>query len=440
MPDFASSSDAAVQTQLERIEALSPGRDILGLERISALMEALDNPHQKLPPVFHVAGTNGKGSTCAFLRAAIEASGKNCHVYSSPHLVRFNERIRISGKLIENAQLADLLKRVLDAAEDINPSFFEVTTAAALLEFSQSPADACIIEVGLGGRLDATNVIASPLACGIANLGIDHEAFLLAPEQNTPDDPMTRIAWEKAGIAKKDIPLVVGKYLPEMNAIIADHAQNIGASLYVQGRDWGIDDDLIYKDSKGAIPLPQPAMDGPHQRDNAALAIAMLRHQNVITISEQAMQKAMQDAHWPARLQRLSDGPLKSIVPNHALWLDGGHNRNAGDALAKHFDAVLSNKTPQIHLIIGMLSNKDPSSILAPLEHHIKSIAVLPVEGHEHHDASAFTMDAITASSCNDVRQALRNMANLSKDDIVLIAGSLYLAGEVLSANQQLPD
>ena len=228
MPDHAHSDDPAVQTQLNRLTMLSPGRDVLGLERIAELMDRLGNPHLALPPVFHVAGTNGKGSTCSFLRAAIEAAGMTAHVYTSPHLVRFNERIRVAGTLISDATLAPLLSEVLDCSEDIAPSFFEATTAAAFLAFARTPADAAIIEVGLGGRLDATNIIAAPTVCGIASLGIDHEAFLLAPEEIVPAEPLTRIAFEKAGIAKANAPLITMAYTPAMAAAIAAQAARVG--------------------------------------------------------------------------------------------------------------------------------------------------------------------------------------------------------------------
>jgi dihydrofolate synthase/folylpolyglutamate synthase len=242
---------------------LSPGRDVLGLERILAILARLDNPQNKLPPVFHVAGTNGKGSTCAFLRAAIEAGGLKIHVYTSPHLVRFNERIRLAGKLIEDEYLAELLARVLDISADINPSFFEATTAAAFIAFAETPADACILEVGLGGRLDATNVVSRPVATGIAELGIDHEGFLLAPEAGAPDDPMIRIAWEKAGIAKKNAPLLTQKYAAEMLHVIADHAADIGAQHFPRGEEWDAavyEGQLHYKDARGKFNLPLPAL------------------------------------------------------------------------------------------------------------------------------------------------------------------------------------
>ena len=231
--DFARSSDPAVQHQLDRLAALSPGRDILGLERITALLDRLGNPERKLPPVLHVAGTNGKGSTCAFLCAVIEAAGLSAHVYTSPHLVRFNERIRVAGKLIDDAPLAALLEEALDSAGDLSASFFEVTTAAAFLAFARTPADACIVEVGLGGRLDATNVIPKPAACGIAALGIDHQAFL--------GERLADIAGEKAGIARSGVPLVTLAYSDAAEASIEAAVAATGAVRLKQGTDWSVD-------------------------------------------------------------------------------------------------------------------------------------------------------------------------------------------------------
>ncbi|MEE9433497.1 MAG: folylpolyglutamate synthase/dihydrofolate synthase family protein [Sphingorhabdus sp.] len=439
MPDHAQSDSPAVQSQLDRFAQLSPGRDVLGLERIAALMNALGNPHQKLPPVFHVSGTNGKGSTCAFLRAAIEAAGMSAHVYTSPHLVRFNERIRVAGKLIEDEALAPLLAEVLDAAEkhDIGPSFFEATTAAALLGFSRTPADACILEVGLGGRLDATNIVERPAVCGISSLGIDHESFLLTPEDGTPDDPLTRIGWEKAGIAKAGAPLVVGHYPAAVNAIIADHAATVSAPLLARKKDWDAaiyEGRIAYRDAKGALKLPLPRMAGLHQADNAALAIAMLRHQSAIQIPEAALAAAMEWTLWPARLQLLEQGPLAdTLAAETEIWLDGGHNVGAGKALAEHFGSAAENS---LHLIIGMLAGKDPAAIVAPLNGKLASITVLPVTGHAHHEVEAFGSNARQAG---DLHEALKSLA-IKPGELVLIAGSLYLAGEALLANGQLPD
>ncbi|MEW4466610.1 folylpolyglutamate synthase/dihydrofolate synthase family protein [Parasphingorhabdus sp. JC815] len=440
MADGARSDHPAVQEQLDRLFYLSPGRDVLGLERINAVMGLLGNPHQKLPPVFHVAGTNGKGSTCAFLRAAIEAEGLKTHIYSSPHLVRFNERIRLSGSLIEDDYLALLLTQVLDKSEHINPSFFEATTAAAMLAFAETPADACIMEVGLGGRLDATNIVPHPVATGIAALGIDHEAFLLSPEENTPNAPSVRVAWEKAGIAKRGAPLLTQKYHDDMAAAIAEHAVKTGAQYLPRGEKWDAviyEHQLHYRDDRGKLTLPLPTLTGAHQAENASLAVAMLRHQDTIEISDAAFRAAMEWAKWPARLQKLSPGPLRDILPSDCeTWLDGGHNVNAGEALAAHFTNY---PNQSIHIIIGMLANKDPSAIIKPLKSKIASITVVPVDGHEAHVADNFAAIDMTIASAPDMAAALKLVA-ARNPQTALIAGSLYLAGAVLDANWQLPD
>ena len=438
MADFAQSDNAKVQAQLDRLAALSPGRDTLGLERISELCARLGNPQELLPPVFHVAGTNGKGSTCAFLRASVEAAGLSCHVYSSPHLVRFNERIRVSGKLIADDYLAELLSEVLDHAEGLQASFFEVTTVAAFLAFARTPADACILEVGLGGRLDATNIITAPAICGIASLGIDHEGFLLAAEDGVPDmPPLDRIAFEKSGIAKIGVPLVCQKYASSMLAEIAKQAMSVGAKMLDRGETWDAviyEGSLHYRDTKGKLTLPVPRMAGAHQAENAALAVAMLRHQSAINIPESAMAAAMEWTRWPARMQRLARGPLTELLPaGTEVWLDGGHNVDAGLAVAAHFAA----DNRRIHLVTGMLSNKDPSAVIAPLSEKLLSITVLPIAGHDHHDAAAFGPNAIAAP---DITKAIQSLTIDPDHEILLIAGSLYLAGEVLKANNQIPE
>ena len=270
MADHAVSDDPQVQAQLDRLWALSPGADILGLERITRLLERLGDPHRALPPVFHVAGTNGKGSTCAFLRAAMEADGKSVHVFTSPHLVRFNERIRVAGQLIEDAPLAGYLARVLDIAEGVNASFFEVTTTAAFLAFAEQTADACIVEVGLGGRLDATNVIVDPVVCGVAQLGIDHQAFL--------GDTLAQIAAEKAGIAKAGAPLVTQRYPESLFPVMEAAAEKAGTRWIGQGDGWDAAtyrDRLHYRDAQGRLDTPLPRLAGAHQVQNAALAFAM---------------------------------------------------------------------------------------------------------------------------------------------------------------------
>jgi dihydrofolate synthase / folylpolyglutamate synthase len=440
MADHAVSDNPAVQAQLDRLATLSPGADILGLERITALLGALGDPHLSLPPQFHVAGTNGKGSTCAFLRAGLEADGRSVHVYTSAHLVRFNERIRIAGKLVEDALLATTLERVLNAGGAIGASFFEVTTAAAFLLFAEHPADACIIEVGLGGRLDATNVLPRPAVCGIAQLGIDHEAFL--------GSSLREIAGEKAGIAKSGVPLITHKYAPEIGAVIGAAAAKADARWLSMGSEWDAAtyrDRLHYRDEAGRLDTPLPRLAGPHQPINAALAIAMLRHQTALTVSEAAIKAAPIWAHWPARLQRLDAGPLVMQINRNGqdrpVWLDGGHNAGAGAVLGAYFDSErLEGK--RLEIVVGMLANKDVEGFLTPLMQSAGHIHVLPVQGHECHPPEHFAAIAeswgIGCTAHHDAAAAAEALADL--DAPVLICGSLYLAGEVLRLNGQLPD
>ena len=396
MPDHAISSDPAVQAQLDRLTMLSPGKDVLGLTRIAVLLERLGNPHLNLPPVFHVSGTNGKGSTCAFLRGAIEAAGMTTHVYSSPHLVRFNERIRIAGKLIDDATLSALLSEVLDHAEGLEASFFEVTTAVAFCAFARTPADACIVEVGLGGRLDATNVLTQKYSASMANT-------------------------------------------------VATQATLHNAPLHARGESWDAavyDGRLHYRDAAGKLNLPLPRMTGAHQADNAALAIAMLRHQTAIHIPESALSAAMEWTRWPARMQTLSAGPLTDRLPTGStVWLDGGHNPDAGAAIAKTLE-----DGPPVHVIIGMLMNKDALGFLTPFAHKIETLYAVPIAGHDHHDPLGLCRIATdrlgiaVAAPAGDVDAAMERIASHDQPSNVLICGSLYLAGEVLRMNGQVPD
>jgi dihydrofolate synthase/folylpolyglutamate synthase len=411
----------------------------LGLERISALLGRLGNPERRLPPVLHVAGTNGKGSTCAFLRAALEAAGLAVHAYTSPHLVRFNERIRLAGKLIGDEALGELLGETLDAAQGMEMSFFEATTAASFLAFSRTPADACIVEVGLGGRLDATNVVPAPVACGIAQLGIDHVAFL--------GDSAEQIASEKAGIAKKGAPLLTQAYPPSLAGRIEAAAAKAGALWLPRGGAWDTearDGAIHYRDARGTLALPLPRMAGAHQAMNAALAIAMLRHQHVLEIPDEALRAAMDWADWPARLQRLSPGPLRDVLPEGAeLWLDGAHNPAAASAVAGHFRSV----DRPFHLIIGLLANKDAPGILHPFRGRGIAVHAVPVAGHDHHPPESLAeaarragLAATPAASVADALARIARHADPSRPPIVLVMGSLYLAGEMLRANDQLPD
>lgn len=441
MADHARSADPAVQRQLDRLWALGPGTDVLGLKRTAALLGRLGNPERHLPPVFHVAGTNGKGSTCAFLRAAIEAAGLSAHVYTSPHLVRFNERIRVAGELIDDDELAALLAEVNDAAAGIGASFFEVTTAAAFLAFARAPADAAIVEVGLGGRLDATNVVPAPVSTAIAQLGLDHQAFL--------GHRIDGIAAEKAGIAKPGAPLVTLRYPEAVAKRVGAVAAEAGAEWLPRGGRWDAEagsGKLHYRDQSGDLHLPLPRLPGAHQASNAALAVAMLRHQYAVPVPEPALKAAMGWADWPARLQKLAPGPLASLLPRGAeLWLDGGHNPAAARAVADHFRSHVPAGRP-FHMIFGLLANKDAPSVLKPFAGRAMTLHAIPVPGHDHHAPAALAArgreTGMAAMAHADAAAALgwiARHADREHPPIVLIMGSLYLAGEVLAANGQSP-
>jgi dihydrofolate synthase / folylpolyglutamate synthase len=406
MPDFARSDDPAVQAQLDRLAQLSFGGDRLGLDAITRLLDRLGRPQDRLPPVFHVAGTNGKGSTCAFLRAALQASGRTVHAFTSPHLVRFNERIRMAGNLIADEVLADLLGEVLDAGDDIEASFFEVTTAVALLAFARTPADAAIIEVGLGGRLDATNVIDRPLVGGIAALGIDHQQFLGAS--------LVEIAAEKAGIGKAGVPLVVLAQPAEAEEAIQRAAEERGAVVYLEGRDWAID------------PTLRSSLLGEHQVRNANLALQMLQRQDVLPVGRASFLSGLTSAQWPGRFQELAPGPL---IGTAQTWVDGAHNVEAARALA----ALLDDHGPK-HVVLGILANKDADAIVAALAPRALSFTFVAVADHAHHDPTELAA-RFGGKAAESLEEALRDLAEPR-----LIAGSLYLAGEALRLNGQLPD
>lgn len=447
MKDFAISDNEDVQRQLDRLGALSLPQGRIGLDVIHELLDRLGNPEKNLPPVFHVAGTNGKGSTCAFLRAMLEAEGLTIHVATKPHLVRYNERIRVGGKLISDQMLADLLKEVLDTAQDLSPSFFEVTTAATFLAFSREAADACVIEVGLGGRFDATNVMERPAACGIASLGVDHEQFLLNEDPDAPDpkaNPMVRIAFEKAGIARAGSPLVTQGYAPDVAAEIVRRAQAVGAPLAMRGVHWwanASETGIAYRDAAGELALPLPTMPGAHQADNAALAVAMLRHQGAVPVSAAAMATGIRAARWPARLQRLGAGPLTEMLPQRTFLLDGGHNPDAANALARYLAETAQGP---VNAVIGMMAAKDARRFLAIIAPHVDSITAVPIPGNdcvppEKLAELAREAGIAVVDTAQDVPAAVQAMDKGSKGT-VLIFGSLYLAGKVLSLNRELPD
>jgi dihydrofolate synthase/folylpolyglutamate synthase len=430
--DFARSTDPNVQAQLDRFSKLSPAGDRLGLERISELLDRLGRPQHQLPPVIHVAGTNGKGSTVAFLRAALEASGHEVHAFTSPHLVRFNERIRIAGRLIDDDRLSALLTEVLDASGGIEPSFFEVATAVALLAFARTPADASILEVGLGGRLDATNVVEQPLLTGITNLALDHQQFL--------GKRLSGIAAEKAGIAKRGVPLVTQLYPAAIAARIGGIAHQAGAPWLPRGGVWDAISSggkLHYRDTRGTLDLPLPRLPGRHQAMNAALAIAMLRHQHELEVPASALKAALGWADWPARLQRLSPGPL---VGQREVWLDGGHNPSAARQVASWVKHAFTDGKP-LHLVFASLASKDPAGMLEPFKGLAAHVYTVPIEEHASFSPGELAEIAMELGFTADPQDSVDDaLATILPGSRVLIFGSLYLAGQVLAANGEIPD
>jgi dihydrofolate synthase/folylpolyglutamate synthase len=436
VPDFARSADPAVQAELDLLAKLSPGGDRLGLDRITRLLDRLGRPQDALPPVLHVAGTNGKGSACAFLRAGLEAAGHKVHAFTSPHLVRFNERIRIAGQLIDDGQLAALLKEVREASGGIEPSFFEATTAVAFLAFARTPADAAIVEVGLGGRLDATNVIDQPLACGITSLGLDHQQFL--------GRRMIEIAAEKAGIARAGVPLVTELYPPRIAAKIGEVARGAGALWLPRTGGWDGEvrgEKLHYEDASGQLELPVPRLPGRHQARNAALAVAMLRHQGRLKVPVPALNAAMGWADWPARLQKLGRGPLTGLLPTGSeLWVDGGHNPSAARLVADHVKHQWLDGRP-LHLLFAALKSKDAAGLLKPFAGIAAMVHTLPIEGHDCRDPKALADMARRQGFEAHPRESLgQALAAIRKPSRALVFGSLYLAGEALAANGNVPD
>jgi len=432
----AHSENAVLDALLAAAYTLHPREIDLTLDRLTRLLDRLGNPHKKLPPVFHIAGTNGKGSTVAFVRAGLEAAGLRVHTYTSPHLVRFNERIRLAGTLIEDENLADLLRELLNRNGDHPITFFELTTALAFLAFTRTPADACVVEVGLGGRMDATNVIPHPVITGIAALGLDHQAFL--------GDTILHIAAEKAGIAKRGVPLVISRYPKTVTTRIAEIAGVTGAPLLMRGHDWdaaGYEGHLHYRDDHGKLTLPLPRLPGQHQLDNAGLALALLRTQTQLTVPESALRAATGWAEWPARLQSLHEGPLYDKLPQGSeLWLDGAHNPSAARALSSFILA----QTPPLPLVLisGMLSSKDHDGILKAFPAGTRLIAV-PIAGHASLTPEDLTaaaqkagLDAVPAQS---LEAAFARLTPLTRPLRVLVCGSLHLAGDLLRQNGPLP-
>nr|WP_305123409.1 folylpolyglutamate synthase/dihydrofolate synthase family protein [Roseomonas sp. GC11] len=416
------------------MHGLHPKLIDLSLGRLQRLLAALGHPERRLPPVVHVAGTNGKGSTCAFLRAIAEAAGQRVHVYTSPHLVRFEERFRLAGRLVEEAELAAAFEEIEAANQGQPITVFEVITAGALLLFSRVPADLLVLEVGLGGRFDATNVVDRPAACAITSISMDHMDFL--------GDTLAAIAGEKAGILKPGCPAVTGLQAPEAQAVLEAEAARLGAPLASRGTGWSIAETpsgLRYSDAAGVLDLPHPALPGPHQADNAGIAIAALRAWGPSWLTPAAIAAGLTTATWPARLQRLH-GSLAALLPEGwELWLDGGHNAGGGQALAAHLPAWADRPR---HLVVGMKQGKASADFLAPLLPLAESLWAVSEPGQH----LAVPVEAIIAASGGKahpgphVAEALRAIATAGGPPArVLICGSLYLAGEVLKADGTLP-
>jgi len=434
MSDLLRPHDAA----LERLRALHPKRIDLSLGRMRRLCAALGDPQRKLPPVVHVAGTNGKGSTIAYLRAIGEAAGLRVHVFTSPHLVRFAERIRLAGTLITDEHLADVLERV-EAANAGEPiTFFEITAAAAFQAFSEVEADLCLLEVGLGGALDATNVIERPAVSVIAPVDYDHREFL--------GDSLEGIAGEKAGIIKPGSHVVVARQPEAAMAVIETRAAVLGAQMQVMGTDfdaWSEAGRLLVQTQERLLDLPLPSLPGPHQIDNAGLAVAAALTLKEARIDETAIAEGIAEAVWPARFQLLTKGPLGEMAQAAGadLWLDGGHNPHAGAAVARTLSAMTTKDGRPVVLIVGMLANKDAEGFLRAFAGLTPTVLAIPFEAEASASperiveaARAVGLDAETAPG---LEKAMARALDSGGPSHVLICGSLYLAGEVLSLSPE---
>ena len=414
---------------LDRMMSLHPKIIDLTLDRVWRLLEALGNPQDALPPVIHIAGTNGKGSTQAMIRAGLEAAGKSVHAYTSPHLARFHERIRLAGELISEPDLTAVLDECYAANNGQDITYFEITTCAAILAMSRTAADYTLLEVGLGGRLDATNVIPRPTLTMITPVSIDHEQFL--------GDTLAKIAGEKAGIIKRGVPCIVGPQEDEAMQVIEDTASRLGVPLIAHGQHWHVTrehDRLIYQDETGLRDLPLPNLPGDHQIQNAGAAIAALRY---LDMGDAALDGAVTSAQWPARMQRLKTGPLTEAAPQAELWLDGGHNAAAGQALGRLLASLPARPT---HLICGMLNTKDISGYLAPLAQQAESLTAISIPGEANtlpaeDTAAAAHAIGLPAQTAESALAALKAITSETPAARVLIGGSLYLAGAILREN-----
>ena len=425
---------ARIEGIVERLHGLHPRLIDLSLDRLLVLLGKLGHPEHRLPPVIHVAGTNGKGSTCAFLRAIAEAAGWRVHVYTSPHLIRFNERIRIAGRLVDDATLSEALEQVEAVNAGAAITVFEVITAVALHLFARAPADLCVLEVGLGGRGDATNVIERPAACAITSVSLDHREML--------GDTLAEIAAEKAGILKSGVPVVVGAQAPVVRDVILARARAVGAPVLLRGRDWDVAADraggFFYRDAAGSLDLPPPALAGLHQLDNAGIAVGALRHTRVLADAG-TVARGVGSAEWPARLQHLHGALARLLPEGWELWLDGGHNPGAAEVLAVHLARWAADRS--VHLVVGMKQAKDGAAFLSALLPLATSVWAVAEPGQH----LALPVGDIIAASGGIARAGPTVAAALAAiaaaggpSARVLVCGSLYLAGEVLKLDGTL--
>src|SRR5713226_3519717 len=432
----------SVDSVVARLTALHPKLIDLSLERMWRILATLGHPERSLPPVVHVGGTNGKGSTIAFMRAILEAAGRRVHVYTSPHLVRFNERFRLGGegegRLASDEELGAALLECERANAGAPITVFEITTAAGLLLFARHPADALLLEVGLGGRLDATNVVERPLAAVITPVSFDHAEHL--------GDSVGKIAAEKAGILKPGVPAIVAAQPREALAAIERQAARVKAPIKIAGEDWTATEErgrLVYQDDAGLLDLPAPKLYGRHQFENAGVAIAALRAAGELELPAAAFETGIATAEWPARMQRLSQGSLAALAPiGGELWLDGGHNADGGRAIANALADLEERVSRPLILIIGMLATKDCEGFLKNFAGLAQRIVAVPIPHQEKSlpsdvIAGVARTVGIPAQSSPDINSALAAIRSFDLDPPprILITGSLYLAGEVLAAN-----
>jgi len=432
---------ASLGEVIARLSALHPKRIDLGLDRMYRVLERLGNPHRKLPPVIHVAGTNGKGSTVAYLRAILEAAGLRVHAYTSPWLVRINECFRLGGVLVGDDELQSALEQCEQANAGEPLTFFEAKTAAGFLLFAQHPAEVLLLEVGLGGRLDSTNVVEAPLASVITPISMDHTEFL--------GDTLTSIAGEKAAIIKRNVPVISAEQSAEAMAVIEQQARRMRAPLHAAGQQWHVSIErgrLVYQDERGLMDLAAPRLFGRHQFDNAGLAVAALRAIDALKLSHAAYEGIV-NAEWPARMQRLSSGKLSELGPAGCeIWLDGGHNAEGGRVAAAALGDLEERVSRPLVVIAGMMGNKDARGFLANFAGLTRHIFTVEIPGQDNAMPQDRLADAarslgMRVEIAGSVEAALRSIARLAYEvpPRILIAGSLYLAGHVLSLNGTPP-